>query len=335
VVIVVIALLIAILIPALNLARKSARAAVCRSNLRQIGTATASYACDFKSTIFSFSWSHPVGTTTQFPTDYTDLHVASGGGVFEAAAQAYQAVDIIRRRSPNEPNFARIAQWMPAIDYSHLVLIDYLAARLPEPMLVCPEDRPLQLWQSNIPGFNQGIFGAMQPQFSGPLFGAVFRAKPYSSSYEVAPASYDRSPAANRLFQAPLPYNQYWYGSDTGSRFGGRRLEDVAFPSVKFHMYDTHTRHHSRVLYFAHQEAVQPVLQFDAAVLDRRTKDSGRGWSPRHPESPAITNINYIPYSWESPTSTGEQIETFAGHYRWTRGGIRGVDVGPEVKNAY
>ena len=43
----IIAILIAILLPALNAAREQSKASVCLSNLRQIGTAMAMYRSDF------------------------------------------------------------------------------------------------------------------------------------------------------------------------------------------------------------------------------------------------------------------------------------------------
>jgi prepilin-type N-terminal cleavage/methylation domain-containing protein len=322
VVIAVIALLIGILLPALVHARRAARKTVCESNLRQLGTSAAAYTIDFKDKIFSFSW-----TSREAPTLYPDLMIPPGVSYWDIEVNALQATDIIRRRSPSEPAFPEPRPWIPCVDYTHLVLLDYMTVPLPVSIAACPEDRPLRLWQSDIAAFNRGDFGAEQPEFTG-FSRFVMRAKPYSSSYEVCPAAYDRSVPPYRVEQSS--YGQYTYSSGSETHVGGNRLDQVAFPSAKFHMYDTHTRHGKRKLYFAHEDAVQPVLQFDSAVVDRHTADSGRGWQPNHPDQ-GPTIITYTPYQFEPPTSTGGPSEDFFGHYRWTRGGIKGVDVGPEV----
>jgi prepilin-type N-terminal cleavage/methylation domain-containing protein len=319
VVVAVIALLIALLLPALKQARQAGRAAVCMSNLRQLGVGAANYSIDFKGAIFSFTWS--VGNQ---PSDYADLRVPANSA---ADACAKQATDIIRKHSAVEPNFAEPTPWIPNVEYTHLVLLDFLASRLPEPMVACPEDRNLLLWQSNIPLFNAGGFGVNGPPFNGPE-AAVFRAKPYSSSYEVSPASYDSSPAGHHVMQSTM--GQYWYQLDGLTKFGGNKLESVTFPALKAHMYDTIQRHRGRQLYFAHEDSSQPVLQFDSSVVMRRTRDSGQGWQPNNPaQGPTI--INYRPYQFEPPTSTGAPVEALKGHYRWTRGGLGGVDYGAEV----
>ena len=322
----IIAILVAILLPALTGARRIARATVCKSNLRQFGISAGTYAIDFKGVIFSYSW-----TARQAPTQYADLAIQPGQSFFDTEANARQATDIIRRRSPSEPDFVKPQPWTPSVDYSHLVLLDYMSVPLPVPIAACPEDKPLQLWQSDVAAFNRGDFGRMQPVFTG-FEGRVMRAKPYSSSYEVTPASYDRSMPPNRVSQGNG--GQYYYGGNSFTRIGGLRMEQVAFPSLKVHMYDTIQRHGRRQLFFAHPETVQPILQFDSAVIDRRTADSGLGWQPNRPElGPTI--ITYQPYQYEPPTSTGAQSETFPGRYRWTRGGLRGVDFGPEVTNVH
>ncbi len=337
VVIGVIALLLVILLPALAGARKAARGAICRSNLRQLGVANASYAADFKGLLAAYSW-----TLTNMPSEYPDLTTVTSNVPTVAAANSRQATDIIRRYSATEPNFAPPTAWTPSVDYTHLVMIEYLSGKLPEPIAACPEDRCLRLWQRDIPAFNAGAFGTDQPSFTAnpapgfndPNFGNAFRPKPYASSYETIPATYDSSPTSNlRISQSGAP-NHYLYGFHDGTRVGGNRTDQVAFPSVKVHMHDTHQRHAGKVLYWAHPAASQPVLHFDSSVVDRRTRDSGLGWNPLFPRNLTLsTEIHYVPFQYEAPTSDGSTRENFAGRYRWTRGGLAGVDFGPEVTN--
>lgn len=61
VVISIIALLIAILLPALSAAREAGRAAACKSNLRQIGIATAAYAADNDDWVPAYFYSNSSG----------------------------------------------------------------------------------------------------------------------------------------------------------------------------------------------------------------------------------------------------------------------------------
>jgi hypothetical protein len=197
----------------------------------------------------------------------------------------------------------------------------------PVPIAACPEDKNLQLWQSDIAGFNAGVFGARQPSFTG-FGGDVMLAKPFSSSYETPPATYDRSTVGNRLTQANISH--YGYGVNSNTRFGAARLDQVAFPSLKVQLHDTHQRHARRQLFFAHPDASQPLLHFDGSVLERKTRDSGPGWQPNAP-SAGPTTIVYVPFRYEPPTSNGAATESFVGRYRWTRSGLKGIDFGPEV----
>lgn len=317
VVIAIVAVLIAVLLPVVRDVRRSARATVCRSNMRQLGTAAGTYAADFRGFIFMFSW-----TSGNTPTSFPDL--VPPGGVFASAAHAVQAADIIRRRSQAEPMFQPSGVWCPGIEYSHLVLLDYLTTPFPVPMVACPEDLPLQLWQSDIAAFNRGAFGNQQPAFEG-FESRIMRAKPYSSSYETPPATYDRSQVPYRLIQAPDTH--YIYGfAGTPARFGPARIEQVSYPAQKVHLYDTIQRHYGPRLFFAHPAARQPLLFFDGSVVDRSTRDANEGCNPNNPSRPM--NIRYVPYRYEPPTSNGQAFEEFPGRYRWTAGGLQGIDFG-------
>lgn len=323
VVITIIALLISILLPSLSAARTVARASVCRANMRSLSTSASSYAVDFRDLIYGFSWK-PGRTPSQFP-DLSNVTTP-----FAADAHNAQAVDIIRRRSPAEPNFQSPFGWAPSIEYTHLVLLDYLATSFPVSIVACPEDRPLRLWQSDIRTFNQGGFGLQQPDVS--FSTSAFRAKPYSSSYEMPPCVYDKSEPGFRMEQSDLSHYTYFIRPQT--KFGQSRLDSVAFPSGKVQLYDTHQRHAKKQLYYTNPEASQPLLFFDGSVVDRKTGDANLGWQPNAP-SAGPTLVRYQPYRYEPPTSNGQLAEILPGRYRWTRGGLRGVDSGgSEVTNA-
>ncbi|MCC6661598.1 MAG: prepilin-type N-terminal cleavage/methylation domain-containing protein [Phycisphaerales bacterium] len=319
VVIAIIALLISILLPALGQARKAGRAAVCGSNLRQIGVATASYAVDFQDRLFSFSWKRG-----QSLSRWPELNNAPN----DIAAAANQAVDILRRRADRE-DIGPITQasgmnWIPHVFYSHLVIQDYLASRLPEPMVICPEDRPRMQWAGDWRGFEAGLF---QPApVSGPIVSNPPKRWPYSASYQLPTSAYDRSAASQRISQGP---SHDLFVLPGGIDLGGVRLTEVQFPASKVHIHDQEQRHFGRhAVYFGWRTSRQPLLMHDSSVITRTTDDCNPGWIPTQPMSAVPTTYIYDPSSWEAPAVSGVRDQIEAGFYRWTRGGIRGVDFG-------
>ena len=313
VVIAIIALLIGILLPALGEARRSAKLIVCTSNLQQLGVATHAYSADFQDRIWSFSWKarerYPASGGIP-PTASTDLRAA-----------ANQAIDILHRRADRE-DMTVPGNWICHVLYSHLVIQDYLAARLPERMVVCPEDVNRLNWQKDpIDLFDNGFWTPLQPAPS-----ADNKRWPYSSSYQPVPASYDRTrdPEA-RVRQGPTHRE---YLTTPATRLGGLRLSDVHFPGAKTQMHDSHQRHFTRqALFFGFPQARQPLLLFDTSVSVRISADANRGWAPHAPTSKAWTRIVYDPDAWEGdPPSQDDDVGI--GYYRWTRGGLAGVDFG-------
>lgn len=329
----VIAVLLALLLPALREARRAARSGQCSSNLRQLGLASVAYESDFGGLLASFSWKATRGHS-EFD-DIEALRRGSGNGVQAAGAQA---VDIIRRRTGRE-NFPLMSgNWIPHVFYTHLVLQDYLAARLPEPTVVCPEDRARLNWQEDpVNKLDVGVWGSLQP---GPFQNGSHKRWAYSSSYEFVPASYDeaqnrrlsgRDRLRRRLSQGFL--STTYELPDEPPSFGGVRATDVIFPAGKVHVHDSHGRHVGRDgVFYAYPESVQPILFFDGSVRRARTRDANRGWDPREPDSPDPITMAHGPAAWDPPHPGGSRARRggFAGYYRWTRGGVRGIDVGAE-----
>lgn len=320
VVVAIIALLIAILLPAIAQARRSGRFSVCGSHLRQFAVATGTYAADYDERVWAFSWR----AGEALPSAYPDLRAAAT----DVQAAACQAVDTLRRRAGREeiPNLNTLFNWIPHVLYSHLVIQDYLASRLPESMVACPEDRALLNWQQDPTAlFDLGHWLPLQPA-PGP---ASIR-WPYSSTYQVAPASYDAGPPGQRIANSGFDSA---YLLPTAGRLGGLRLTDVAFPAWKIHVMDQESRHFGRRMFYAVPDARQPVLLFDGSVQVVRTSDTNEGWQPNEPANPQPSHFRYNPAPWGAPTTTGTLFEPVVGHYRWTRGGLAGVDFGADEVN--
>ena len=331
VVIAIIALLIGILLPALAEARRLARLSICQSDEAQHGKGQGSYAADFEDRTYAFTWRSGHTEST-----FADLRAQAAGG--DNAAAAAQAVDIFRRRA-GRADIAPIGGWIPHVLYTHLVLQDYWASRLPEKVVVCPEDRYRLDWQQdNGKLFDAGFWLPYQEPQS-----AINKRWPYSSSYHVIPATYDTSQSRDinqtggttvqaRLYQGGIAHNTYFIPGTAW--LGGTRLADAAFPAQKVQLYDEQARHFGETRYYGYSDAKAPLLFFDGSVRVYQTSECNPGWNPNIPGANQDTFVNYTPRVWESPVRGGPNqlpppngVESLPTWYRWTRGGMKGVDV--------
>ena len=327
VVLAIVALLIALLLPGLGTARQTGKLTRCQSNLKQFGVATGSYAADYDDRLPAFSWR---AGETYLMADIDGEMQPTQMPEWEVTAGARQAVDILRRRADRVgPNgMPTIDGWIPHVLYTHLVVQDYLASRLPEAMVVCPEDRTRANWQIDpVSRFDQGYWLPLQPSP-----GSSSKRWPYSSTYETVPAAYDLNQnvlsdevAGDRIGCCGT-HNSYLISITC--RIEAPTLDQVRFPTGKVHMHDSHQRHFGDAHpYFGLEACRQPLLFFDGAVTVRATADSNPGWNPRVPTAPCY-GFYYAPSQWEYPTSNGEPQEWVKGYYRWTRGGLKGIDFG-------
>jgi prepilin-type N-terminal cleavage/methylation domain-containing protein len=319
VVIAIIALLIGILLPALGEARRAGKLAISMSNLKQFSVATGTYSADFEDRIFAF---------TGAPNSEWPALRPTGDPLRDAVKQA---IDIIRRRTGRE-NFPVPSAWIPHVLYTHLVINDYLGQRLPEKMVVSPEDEHRLNWQIDpVNNFDRGVWQPYQQPQGGGAPGPNDKRWPYSATYHVVPASYDKGqsnwtdPTLGRISNGQ--HNTYSIPANV--QLGNLRISAVQYPGNKVHMYDSEARHMGRDQFYAIPSSRVPLNFFDSSAQYLPTSEANEGWNPPTPQSPNPHRFAYNPRDWEAPTSTGGPAEPiFAGYYRWTRGGLKGSDFG-------
>lgn len=343
VVIAIIALLIGILLPALGQARRSAQNVVAQANLRSLNTGTANYAGDSDDRIFSFTW--------RGGQSYVNL---KNGKLIESpndqVAAARQVQNILHRATGRQKGFGSIqapeARLMHR-RYSHLVLLDYLTDRQPEPIAASPFDRNLIAWQESPLEYIEDVDGNTLPYGSGGVDAEsgydmegltawqsrpMLQLWPFASSYQMVPAAWAPDGINNTITYGPTDTTVNLMtvvnGNGAAPKLGRRRMTQVAHPAGKaflFEEYDRFTNPDGQ--YFAYPDSRSNIAFFDGSVRGEVTEESNPGWNPGQPNQvwrQQIKPLDTFPEALGGPNDPA----LYCQRYRWTRHGLQGIDFG-------
>lgn len=326
VVISIIALLVGILLPSLGKARLAAQLAVDASNLRQYLIGATNFTTDYKDKLPAFDWREG----RIFPKS-PGLPVTAAT---DNDAAAIQAVDILRQRT-NWTDFPIQPNWTPYPLYSHLVMLDYINAQIPTPIMRSPRDRLRAKWAEDPRAAAASIEADASNGISSPA-GARWA---FSSSYMFTPAYYTpdkegRNPATGveGYVRQADSHATFFISAGSGTepfRLGSQKLSQVRFPSTKIVVHDIQGRFQGKQdVPFLHRTASIQCAFYDGSVRGTVTGDVNLGgyWLSSNTFSEAFVFYDPRPGLGEAlwPDASNQNVP---GRYRWTAGGKQGVDV--------
>ncbi len=102
---------------------------------------------------------------------------------------------------------------------------------------------------------------------------------------------------------------------------------------AKVFLHEGPARHEKRETCYSCPALGGSILVFDGSSVYKNNTTANRGWDPLAPTSGAPFQYRYQPDRWEAPAVGPNGYDWVYGYYRYTRGGLRGIDFGGKEIN--
>ncbi|HMN42920.1 MAG TPA: hypothetical protein PKE29_18920, partial [Phycisphaerales bacterium] len=228
----------------------------------------------------------------------------------------------------------------PHSPHAHSFLSDFPPPLPPAPISPSPADRVRLAWARNIDVYAAGGAPPYPAAAATPITGGDRDIRwAFSSSYEVTVSAFDGLQSSTARSGPDVsgrmrntPTNHFIFTS-TPWKLRQQPLHSVAFPGQKVFLHEGHARHEKRDTYYAYPGAKVNVLTFDGSASYKSNTAVNRGWDPLNPANGAPFQYRYVPDRWEAPAVGPAGYDLVYGFYRYTRGGLRGIDFGGKELN--
>tara|TARA_R110000868_G_scaffold241497_3_gene496837 strand:- start:593413 stop:594465 length:1053 start_codon:yes stop_codon:yes gene_type:complete len=305
----------------------NSRSVVAQANLRSLNTGATNFAADHDDQLFALSWTRRVDRTSRGLTE-EELFTNPVG---------YEAQNILQRatgRISGNSAFATAPEMLLRTRYSHLVLLDYLTDRQPEPIAASPFDKNLINWQENPLGYldaeSDVPYGKGMPKEAGYdmdsmwVEDSVKQLWAFGSSYQVVAHAWvdDVDPQYTPSAESP----HHMVKGESEEPLGGRKMSEVKFPSQKVFMYEEFDRFSDpKGIYAAYPEAKVNLAFFDGSVRQEETSDARSAYDKEN--RTRVWEQRYVPLdTFPVPMGGLGELKKWDLRFRWTKGGLSGID---------
>lgn len=334
-VIVVVVVLSGAIAPAIGQIRTQARAAKSTANLMSIGQGRDMYALESADRIYTYTWR--AGETYVLPNGQS----VTPSSDMDAAIR--QNTEIIMRRSGRISGAFKIINSvgrLPHRRFAHLTLMDYMAggddSQFPGTVFADPDDGDLLNWQENPLSYRNGSTlpyadmplnsGYESP--SGWTQNSVKQRWAFGTSYFSTTSAWQPDGINGESVYVPVLSTPHLYTTAGGGSVDltGRYMSQVAFPSMKVHLFEEFDREQKRRPYFAYDHAKPEKLMFDGSINTQISGEANSAWNASQPGPDAWMQV-YVPlHTFPIPVDGLESIQRVDMHYMWTEIGLQGID---------